>query len=311
VTHFVEYATLDDLRKSSEGAQLSISSNAADPFLLQLIREVSAQIDASSNRTFAPYVATQHYDALVAGAWSMGNLYYAGGRAGDVFQSRTGGFAQGRILRIDTDDLLEVTSLTNGDGTAIAASSYNLYPANVYPKQELHLVHSSGVAWLPDSNGNYEQVIALTGVFGYHTHYTGNSAWGGAGTVADAAGINASVTSYTASAASGIEAGMLLKIDSEFLYASAVSGTTVTIERGVNGSTAAIHATGTAVSFWRPVFSVQRITRMGAASLWNLRANPEGKQVSINGVTFATPNSVMHWVDNELELAGLQRIGLG
>jgi hypothetical protein len=310
VSTYAEYATLDELRKGSEGAQLNISGNSADPFLLQLIREVSAHIDDSSNRTFAPKVATQHYDAGRPGVWAMSGLYYAGGRAGDVFQSKTGGYAYGRILRVDADDLLEVTSLTNGDGSAIAAANYLLYPTNVYPKEELRLKQSSGIAWMPDSDGNYEQVITLVGVFGYHTNYTGH-AWGGCGTLADAGGINDSVTTYTASANSGVEGGMLLKIDSEYLYVIAVSGLTVTVERGVNGSTAAAHAVGAPVSYWRPIFAVQRITRMGAAALWNLRANPEGKQVSVNGVTFATPTSVMHWVDSELEQAGIQRTWLG
>jgi hypothetical protein len=86
-TNYTEYCTLDSLRKSGEGAQLSISSNAADPFLLQLIREVSAAIDDACNRTFAPVVQTQLYDSPGGSPWSMSNLYYAGGRAGDSCHS--------------------------------------------------------------------------------------------------------------------------------------------------------------------------------------------------------------------------------
>ena len=227
-----------------------------------------------------------------------------------MFQSKTGGYAYGRVLRVDADDLLEVTSLTNGDGSAIAAANYLLYPTNVYPKEELRLKQSSGIAWMPDGDGNYEQVITLVGIFGYHTNYTGH-AWGGCGTVANVGGINDTVTTYTSSAVAGVEGGMLLKIDSEYLYVQSVAGVTITVERGVNGSTAAAHVVGSVVSYWRPIFAVQRIARMGVAALWNLRANPEGKQVSVNGVTFSTPTSVMHWVDNELEQAGIQRTGLG
>jgi len=306
---YVEYTTLDRLRKSGEGAQLAISSNAADPFLLSLIREVSANIDDICNRTFAPIVETQHYDSPGGNPWAISQQYLAGGKAGDVFQSRTGGFSYGRTLRIDTNDLLAVTTLTNGDGTVIAPANFLLYPSNVYPKQEIRLKQSGGLAWVPDSNGNYEQVITLLGVFGYHDKYT--SAWGGCGTVADVGGINAAITTYTASTGAGVEAGMLLNIDDEFLYASNVSSTTVMIERGVNGSTAAAHLTGAPVGYWRPIFTISRITRMAVASYWNLRANPEGKQVSINGVTFTTPNSIEEWINTELEAAGLEKTGMG
>ena len=309
MTSYFEYTTLDELRHGGESSQLNIAGNNADPFLLSLIREVSASINNVCNRHFAPYITTQTYDSYSLSAWNMGNQYYSGGRAGDVFQSRTGGYAYGRILRIDNDDLLAVTTLTNGDGSVVAPANFLLYPSNVWPKSEIRLKQSSGIAWLPDSLGNYEQVISVAGIFGYHDNYLG--AWGGCGTVADAAGINAAVTTYTASAGAGVKAGMLLQIDNEFLYASAVSGTSITIERGVNGSTAAAHLLGAPVSYWKPVFTVSKVCRMAAASLWNLRANPEGKQVSINGVTFTTPNSVATWIDKELEQSGLEKTGLG
>ena len=306
---YFEYSTLDELRKGGEGAQLSIASNSADPFLLSLIREVSETINNVCSRHFSPHIETQTYDSYALSAWNMGNQYYSGGRAGDVFQSRTGGYAYGRILRVDNDDLLEITTLTNGDGSVVAPTNFLLYPNNVWPKSEIRLKQSGGIAWLPDSLGNYEQVISISGIFGYHNDYL--RAWGGCGTVTDAAGINAAVTTYTASAGAGIKAGMLLKIDTEFLYARAVSGTSITIDRGVNGSTAAAHLLGAPVSYWKAIFTVSKVCRMAAASLWNLRANPEGKQVSINGVTFTTPNSVATWIDKELEQAGLEKTGLG
>lgn len=308
MTIYNEYCTLAQLRKSGEGAQLNMATTAGDPLLLSLIREVSADIDQMCNRTFAPYITTQYYDCYSGSPWGgMNNLYYSGGKAGDVFQSRTGGFAYARYLRVDNNDLLELTGLTNGDGTTIALTDVLLYPANSYPKQELRLKQSSGIAWLPDSDGNVEQVIPLNGIFGYHTDYL--NAWRSAGTLATP--LTTTGTSYTFSSGAGLQGGMLLKIADEFAYVSDVASTTATIERGVNGSTAAAHTTGTAVSYWQPIFTIQRVARMAVAANWNLRANPEGKQVSINGVTFQTPNSILQWCEHELEGAGLQRTGLG
>lgn len=302
-----EYTTLNDLVASGEGAQLNISGTAANTHLSRLIRETSRDIDAVCNRIFVPRVQAQTYDAYTVNAWSL-SPWYRGGRAGDVFQSRTGGHAYGRILYVD-DDLLEVTTLTNGDGSSIAAANYLLYPANSYPKESLHLKQSAGIAWLPDSSGNYEQVISLTGIFGYHDNYT--LAWYSAGTIADVAGINSSVTSYTASASHGIVAGMLLKIESEYVYVSGVSTNTITIVRGVNGSTAAAHATATAVNYWGVMNRVSEICREAVAARWNLRANPIGQTITIGNVQFNTPNSISEWLQQELYNNGLVRSGLG
>ena len=295
MTSRFEYTTLAQLRASGEGAQLDIEGNAADPFLLSLIREASADIDGAAGRKFAPYVTTQTYDAPGLGVWESESLVRR--------------VVSNRSLPIDTDDLLEVSTLTNGDGTVITAAQYLLYPANVYPKNEIRLKVSSGLAWQPDSAGDREQVISVVGVFGYHDDYAG-SAWLGAGTLAGQIG-STTATTFAFSSGAGLEPGMLLKIESEYLYVGQVAGTTATVERANNGSTAAAHTTGTAISYWQPVFAVSRIARMATAALWNLRANPEGKQVSVNGVTFTTPNSIQKWIGQEIDQAGLTKTVTG
>jgi hypothetical protein len=86
--------------------------------------------------------------------------------------------------------------------------------------------------------------------------------------VADAAGINASVTSVTVSDADGIAAdldtprfqtGHLIRIESEYLDVQAVNTTTniLTVKRGVNGSTAAAHALNTQIDVFRPIDNIQ------------------------------------------------------
>ena len=292
-----EYTTLSQLRASGEGAQLDIEGNAADPFLLSLIREASADIDGAAGRKFAPYVTTQTYDTPWGGVWDQNT------------ESLVRRVVNNRSLPIDTDDLLAVTTLTNGDGTVITAAQYLLYPANVYPKNEIRLKVSSGLAWQPDSAGDREQVISVVGVFGYHEDYP-NSAWLGAGTLAGHIG-STTATTFAFSTGAGLEPGMLLQVESEYLYVGQVAGTTATVERANNGSTAAAHTTGAAISYWQPVYAVGRIARMAATALWNLRANPEGKQVSVNGVTFTTPNSIQKWIGQEIDQAGLTKTVTG
>jgi hypothetical protein len=55
-------------------------------------------------------------------------------------------------------------------------------------------------------------------------------------------------TTFSVASGTGIVAGMYLLIDSEYVLVTAVSGTTITCIRGVNGTTAATHANGAAVT---------------------------------------------------------------
>jgi hypothetical protein len=64
------------------------------------------------------------------------------------------------LLLVD-DDLLTVTSLTNGDGTVIASSLYWLEPRNKSPKFGIRL--KSGAAWSFGTDGE----VAVAGTWGY------------------------------------------------------------------------------------------------------------------------------------------------
>jgi len=72
----------------------------------------------------------------------------------------------GRELRFD-DDLLSITTLTNGDGDTIADTEYNFLPRNKAPYYGLKLKQSSTYAWAFDSDGNDEAVISIEGSWGY------------------------------------------------------------------------------------------------------------------------------------------------
>lgn len=72
-----------------------------------------------------------------------------------------------RELFIDDDDLLTVTTLTNGDGTVLTTADYILLPNNATPKFGIKLRESSSYSWEPTSAGNYEQAISVAGTWGY------------------------------------------------------------------------------------------------------------------------------------------------
>jgi hypothetical protein len=72
----------------------------------------------------------------------------------------------GRDLWLN-DDLLAVTTLTNGDGTVIPAAEYKLHPYNITPYYMLTLKASSDVYWQGEADGDTEGVISIAGSWGY------------------------------------------------------------------------------------------------------------------------------------------------
>lgn len=126
------------------------------------------------------------------------------------------------------DDVLTVSSLTV-DGVTVGTADYRLMPRGRDQKREVQfLAGSSGTA------------VQLVGTFGYSNE---TYSLGTGGTV------SSSATSIVLSGGTAY-AGQTLLIDSEQIYVT-TSGGTATIVRGVNGTTAAVHAAGAAVSAYR------------------------------------------------------------
>ena len=72
----------------------------------------------------------------------------------------------GRELKLD-DDLLSITTLTNGDAATIAATEYYLWPRNNTPYSSIIIKEGSAEYWTYDSDGNTEYVITVAGAWGY------------------------------------------------------------------------------------------------------------------------------------------------
>lgn len=115
------------------------STDAADDTVIEdMITQASRLIDIITRRTFYARTETHLYDCP----------------------------RSGRFLWIDDDDLLTVTTLTNGDGVEITSTNYLLIPGNTTPKHGIALKQASSVSWQTDSSGNTEQVISVAGTWG-------------------------------------------------------------------------------------------------------------------------------------------------
>lgn len=227
--------------------------------LRSIILEASQWLTTFCKRRFDERIETRYYTA--------------------AFPSM-GGSVAGMDLQLDAD-LKAVTTLTNGDGSVIT-TGYTLFPRmsdenGITAYQRVRLSAVGGNYWSSGAN-DWEGAISLAGTWGYGGEWIATG-----GTLNGAQ--NDSATTFTASAAM-LEAGMMLKIDSEYQYVTEVSGTTVTVQRGQHGSTAAAHSNGAAILRWSAMPLVQSlVSRM---VLWKLQQNqsPLAGQVVIGDIAF-------------------------
>ena len=207
---------------------LRISDTADDTQLLRDLEYVSDLMERDAKRWFQVRTATLYFQA----------------RWGD------------RLLL--SEDLLSLTTLKTltlndggtrsyGAGTDAtaqwAATDYDLYPMNAVARKEPYWeirVNPEGDYSFPtDPLG-----VQIAGTWGYWQDTVS------AGTLG-AAIASTTTTSVTMTAGHSVEAGHTLLIGSEQLYVSAVATNTLTVERGVNGTTAATASNGAAVSRYR------------------------------------------------------------
>lgn len=221
------YATLLELKNFMTPRGLSSSNITTDTnddsIMSVLLETVSRYVDDQCHRTFYPRFETRYFD---------------------IPEEQT----NDTILFMD-DDLLSITTLTNGDSSTITSTQYVLYPKNTYPKQWIKLLGSSSIMWQASSYGDNESAISLAGLWGFHNNYT-QRGWSAVGTLGAAMSDTTSLT-LTMTAGHTVVKDEIYKIDSEMLNVTNVSTNTVTVSvRGDNGSTAATHLNGATVYKW-------------------------------------------------------------
>ena len=141
--------------------------------------------------------------------------------------------------------LISVTSITSYKATDRSSSEaltegydndYFLEPYNSNPKVRIKLNEDT-------SKGFYsgQQTLAVVGEWGYQNDSTQITTLSAEITDADA-------TSITVTSATDFSPAQTILIGSEQLYITAISSNTLTVERGVNGTTADVHANASGVS---------------------------------------------------------------
>ena len=232
-----------DVFKSS--GVLNITGAGEDTRLLALLENVSRITDRYCNRHFYVLNATRKFD----GDGTLSLL------VPDLTSVDTSG--------LKTDDNLDRTFETTW-----ATTDYLLLPSNADPTTASNSSSRAYVRVEVDIDAGTKsefpagrQTVQIAGQWGWWRHL--NRATETANAIADV-----TTTSVTVSSRTGVEAAHTLLIDSEQVYVKSYSGNTLTVVRGVNGTTAASHSAGAAIDIYEYPGPVVEATILQAARLW-------------------------------------------
>jgi len=256
------YALYEDI-KTIEG----ITATADDDMLRGFCEQASRMMDASCFRVFYPRSETRYFDH----PWDTS------------------------ILPLD-DDLLEVTTFTteNGD-TTVASSDYFLLCGSQYNLMPYDRIHMKSDGNRPNLlySGTTQRSNAITGIWGYHESWGSppSPAWQDSQDTLQS-GIDAATATLSVSGVDGMDlhgttprfkVGQLLRIDDEYVYVEAKDTAldTLTVRRGVNGTTAAAHDSTTTIYVYMPMMDIVRTTRRLAAWLYHQKDAPYQEKVAI------------------------------
>lgn len=169
------------------------------------------------------------------------------------------------------DDLLELTTLTTKNGATNVSLADVVLTApsgstNQSPYARLKL-KENGTTTTFSFDGTVLEANSVTGIWGYHDSWS--DAWQDSGdSVQDDPQISAAATTITVNNADGddinglpwrFQKQQLIRIESEYLWITDIDRTanTLTVRRGMNGSTAAVHLKDVQIDVFVPMHDVR------------------------------------------------------
>ena len=224
---------LTTLERVRAHRHMDADATGDDELLKALIAAASAEFARETGRTCLPGYAVRHFDAPIRSPYA---------------------------LDLD-EDLLELATLTNGDGSDISAEAVALRPLNAYPKWRITLRSNAGITYTYASDP--QGAIRVAGWWGYAPHY--DTAWRVTGFGVPVEGMTSGTIQLTLGATGIFEIGHYLRIDDELLRVTGHDATTLTLARGQMGTTAASHGAGAAIQIFDVLPDIQNaVTEMVA-----------------------------------------------
>lgn len=252
-----------------------------DDDLARMINDAGDIISRETNRDFVPIRETREFDAR-----------------GENITSRD--------LFMPLDDLVEVVTLTNGDGTTISSSDFLLRPSNIYPKHSIVLKSSASITWV--FTDDWEEAITLDGYWVNHQNWP--NAWVSTNDTVQDNPLDDSSTTLTVNATAGLDArnrtrfevGMLIRVETEYMLIVDIDdGTTLTVIRGIRGTTAASHVQTTVIDS----FAIQGDIEQACTSLvvYLYRNAPlSGERVQLSGADVVLDTDIPNAVARALKV---------
>lgn len=222
------YCTLAEMKARMD---VTTTDTTRDAFIEQMIEAASRWIDQHTGRHFYALTATRY-------------------------------FTTDDSLALRVPDLASVTTLaTDEDGdrtyeTTWAATDYDLLPYNDPPYQWLE-VAPNGLNVFPA----VRRGVQIAGVWGWPVTVTV------AGTTL-AEDLDTSETEVDVVSGAALSGGQTIRIDSEDMRVESIATNTLTVVRGINGTTAATHDTGAAISILTPLDAIQEACLLLTARLY-------------------------------------------
>jgi len=261
------YATLADAK-----SEIKASTTTDDAALADKVRIASRRADAmfrSRRPFFAPYSETR--------AWL-------------VEPARVDSWL--RLFHFD-QPLLALSSVVVGTTTLTVGTTVEAWRRSPdRPFKAIRLM-SSGNHWYQYCNNDDPVLVTIGGFWGYHPDWA--NAWDSVEIVGDTPLTDTATTLTVGTDIDGVDGwgftprisrGSLLRIEDEYLEVTATDTllNTATVIRGVNGTTAAAHASAIAVEVFRVHEPVRRAVARQAAFLYARRGAYESSIVSDLGV---------------------------
>jgi hypothetical protein len=233
------YATADDLRDYLAGTSFSSGWTSDAGSIRRILEAASRRIDLyCEGGTFGPLTETRLYD--IGSGSLIQSPQYAVLAGTDAIATTV---ALANVIPLD-GWLVSTTTVTAYDDTDRGASTvltegyandFFLMPYNVSPKTIFKLNEDTS-----NTLDAGQQTLSILGSWGYTADTLSV-------TTADAIG-STTTTSISVTSATDLGPAQTVLIDSEQLYITTISGNTLTVQRGVNGSTAATHSGGAALT---------------------------------------------------------------
>lgn len=286
------YASLADVK-----AEMLAEGTVDDKKVMRFIRQISRRIDRlfqSNVPLFAPVIATRKI-----------GLY--GGNINSYNRSLFLRSLEGVVM-----PLLSLTGAVTGSTTLVVGTNVQSYPDSGSPYYQLQLLGDTWASWYSAycSDVGGIQNATITGIWGYNRDYA--NAWLAVDAVTATAITTTTATTFTVADVDGdnpygesprISAGNLIQIESEWMdvIATNIATNTVTVVRGVNGSTAATHAIAAVVKVYLVDENIRRAVTRQSAFLYSRQGAFDTVRIS-DFSTISFPKDMLDEVNHLLGL---------